>query len=796
MRVGIGHKTAIVLPMLISMVLCMSLAGSGQVAVTDLGGAAPELANVQWMDGPGLRLSNLKGKSVCVVDFFRTWYPPCRFQLLDEWAAQKELGGAQVAFIGLTDEPAWQVQALREELPREFVWHIGLDRNDANLRALIGLGADADLPLPAPMPCTMVVDRAGRVAYLGPPPEDLGGMLRQVLAGTWDIGRVLKLREDEKLLAALRAELKSLPPGRCGTVVALADRIARLELPGRRAGERAGSMRDAAEKLLEDPACRGAYDAQALRYARLGAEGRPWYGVYETLGKALFRTGSLKEAVLAQKKAVDIVGDDGIRARLKEELAEYAAALAGKTGETVDLGGPAKSPAQSSAGAKPDAPPSELSAAQAVEDLESLHTILLNGYAGYDDFEWKLRLSGSSWKDRLKSFQDRASGRRSWPTEGFFALAADSLQPIVDEHFYIEAPASEGRERGRRQKFTVRYTPYFTDLRVVAEGGRMVVRSADAAHKELVGLEVRDVPVVTVPLAALDRPFLFPTVPGSGDGKEYLLGVFLSEPPGEARPFVFHAKDASATKADLTIHRGRVKDPEAGRGEAWSLHASGDTPLPVLKVRTAVEDKFSVQFLKSAETLRPLPAAVLDLRANLGGSDTVAMDWCGLICPQAYLLGSGNSIVGGGPGSVSRRWNPMSLGRPYPLAGPEGRNPGRETFRGMLFVVIDANTASSGETFAGLARQIPGEVLVGENSRGCSLYGNADIVKKLPVSRIAVRFGWTRFNWAGVFPIREGVGFFPDYWIDEPDPYPALARLAAMIKPGGVRKPGASGPVR
>lgn len=761
-----------------------SLAPAGPDFATGLGDKAPELKNVQWLGGSGLRLSDLNGKSICVVDFYRTWYPPCRFQLLDEWSAQKELGRSDVTFIGVTDEPRWQVEALRSELPREFIWHAGLDKNDRTLRALLGLDESADLASRFPIPSTMVVDKAGRVAYLGPVPENLGGMLRQILAGIWDIDHLRKLKENQKLFEAWRTELKFVPAGQCQRLAGLADRIAELELPDRMERPRLDCLHVAADKLLEDPSCRGPYDARALDYARKGAEGRPWYGIYETLAKALFRTGSLREAVLAQKKAVETVGDDGIRKRLREKLVEYAAALTDRTGETIDLGVTAKSHTPSSAGARSEGTPTELSAREAIADLESLHTILLNGYAGYDDFDWKLRLSGSSWKQRLSAFQERASSRKSWSLEEIFSLVTDFLQPIVDEHFYIELPAPAGQERGRWQKFTVRYTPYFTALRVVARGGQMVIRSADSALNELVGLEVRDVPVAAVPQAALDRPYLFPTVPESGGVKEYLLGMFLSEPPQGGRPFVFYARDGSAKTVSLALHRCRVNDPNAGKGDAWVLRASGNTPLPVLRVRSADEDKFSEEFLKNAESFRNLPVAVLDLRANLGGSDRIAMDWCGLLCPQRYAF-TDNSIFAGGPGHVSRRWNLLGLCPNLPLKGPEGRNPEQARFRGTLFVVIDSNTASSGETFVGLARQIPGAVLVGENSRGCTLYGNADIIKRLPTSRIAVRFGWTRFNWGGIFPIREGVGFFPDYWIDEENPYPSLARLAALMKRAG-----------
>ena len=761
-------------------------APNGQAQLVDLGDRPPELKSTEWLTGQGVRLSDLRGRSLCVVDFFRSWYPPCRFQLLEEFKVQKELGKETVVFIGLTDEPAWQVRALAGELPREFLWHVGLDRNDSTLKLLLGPAA-ATPAMPNPLPRTAILDRAGRVVYFGPPPDDLKKLVGEAVSGTWDVGRGRKRRDDERLFDELAEELKSVPAGQCGRIVSLVDRLVGLDISDSKANMRADALHTAADKLLDDGSCSGTYDRQALRYARLGAEGHAWYAVYETLAKALFRTEQTRDAVLAMKKAVDIVGDRGIKARLQSRLAEYAAFHAKKTGETLDLGRPPEAGALKPAAPEKNTPPAELTSAQAVADLESLHAILLKGYAGYDDFDWKLRLSGSSWRGRLKDFQNKASGRATWPIEDFFRLAAEFLGPIVDEHFYLELPKADGEGPGKRERFTVRYSAFLADLRVADDRGRMVVRSAaDAALRHLIGLELRHIPISEPETAALDVPYLFPAVPESPGVREYLLGVFLSAEPREPRMFTFYSAGGGTTEARLSLHRCRVKMPKPGQGDAWSFQPSTGSSLPVLAVRTADKDKLTKDFLKTAETLRAEPAAILDLRANGGGSDSAVMDWCGLLCPRDYQLGSGNAIVAGGSGSAAKRWNPLSLGIPSRLEGPTERNPGKKSFRGTLFVVTDINTASSGETFAGLARQIPGAVLVGENSRGCTTYGIADIIQRLPVSRLAVRFGWVRFNWAGVYPIREGVGFFPDYWIDEVDPGSTLARLASWIKSGQI----------
>jgi len=753
------------------------------VSTVELGSVPPELKNVEWISGGGVRLGDLRDRSICVIDFFRSFYPPCLFRFAEEAAVQKKLGPDAVKFIGLSDEPAWQLRAFRGELPADFAWQAGIDLKDANFKAYLGL--DAGAPLPPPfnffaMPATLILDKTGRAVYFGSAPENIGAICEQVAAGTWDVERERKFREDDRRLDTLSAEVKAIPSGQSKRIAAVAEQLIALEIRGSKANIRLSAILAAGQKLLEDETAGGAYDKQILKCARL-AVALNYFAPYELLASALFRQGEWKEAAVTLKKAADIVGSADIKERLRKRLAEYAAVLEKKTGERFDIGAaPAaasKTPADESA-----APPSTLTGAEAAADMEFLHRVLQNGYAGFDEADWRLRRAGSSWQERLGAFSEKAAAKAAWTIDEFFTLAADFLKPVLDEHFYIALPKAEGTGFARRQKFTMRHDAYFTGLRLVEEGRRIVVKSADAALREYIGCEVRGLAPAKVETAALDSPALFPTVPESPKSREYLLGIFLTEPPKEPRKFVFFSKDGKQVEASLPLHRCRIKDPDAGKGDDWKLLAAGEAPLPVLRVRTAVADKFSADFLKTVDTLRDKPAAVLDLRANLGGSDTIAMNWIGLLRPGDYWIGGGNSIIAGGKGSVVRRWNPLSPGQPFSMKGPQDARPPDRPFRGRLIVVTDVNTASSGETFAGLARQIPGAVLAGENSRGCTLYGNADIIKRLPASRVVVRFGNTRFNWAGVFPIRESIGFFPDYWIDEADPYPVLARLASILE--------------
>jgi hypothetical protein len=97
----------------------------------------------------------------------------------------------------------------------------------------------------------------------------------------------------------------------------------------------------------------------------------------------------------------------------------------------------------------------------------------------------------------------------------------------------------------------------------------------------------------------------------------------------------------------------------------------------------------------------------------------------------------------------------VSAGTPYP---------------GRLFVFTDKGVMSSGESFALLSGQVPNALVLGENTAGCTNYGNVEPHGPLPNSRIRLGFGRTRFVQDCVKPNREGSGLFPDYWLDVRDP--------------------------
>lgn len=93
----------------------------------------------------------------------------------------------------------------------------------------------------------------------------------------------------------------------------------------------------------------------------------------------------------------------------------------------------------------------------------------------------------------------------------------------------------------------------------------------------------------------------------------------------------------------------------------------------------------------------------------------------------------------------------------------------------FIFVLIDGNTCSAGEIFANMLTMGKQVVLVGTNTRGCLNFGNINSVY-LPNSGIRLQFG-SQYSIDQSLEKTEGVGYFPDLWVEPEDSLDAVVRL-------------------
>ncbi len=106
------------------------------------------------LDGAPFRLSAHRG-SVILLNFWATWCPPCRTEIPDLVALQRELGDRGLLVIGVsTDEGGAEVVAPFAE-NFQINYPVVLDDGSVS-EAYGGIWA---------LPTTVIIDRAGRIRY-------------------------------------------------------------------------------------------------------------------------------------------------------------------------------------------------------------------------------------------------------------------------------------------------------------------------------------------------------------------------------------------------------------------------------------------------------------------------------------------------------------------------------------------------------------------------------------------------------------------------------------------------------
>jgi cytochrome c-type biogenesis protein len=122
-------------------------------------------AEFQTLDGGPYRLSDLKGH-VVILNFWATWCGPCRGEIPEFNAMQRQYGAQGLTIVGVTTDPNDTPQAIRsfqKDVPQDYTILVGA--SDTPERFNNGPG----------LPVTYILDREGRVRHKLFGPRDREG---------------------------------------------------------------------------------------------------------------------------------------------------------------------------------------------------------------------------------------------------------------------------------------------------------------------------------------------------------------------------------------------------------------------------------------------------------------------------------------------------------------------------------------------------------------------------------------------------------------------------------------------
>ncbi len=326
--------------------------GDGRLAA---GAAAPKLPVTSWVKGEAV--SAFERGSVYVIDFWApgTAYLFAHISRLSRLQRQYAERGLVVIGVSTADADTSlaKVKALVDERGERMAYRIAWDAEGAAWASYMTAAGKSGIPL------SFVIDKEGRIAFIGPPMAILPVVL-DCIEDRWDpaTGRA-KLRE---LYTEADRALKSSDPAAAikiiervgerspavlevmsGELLRLLLRVGRLE-EARKLGARLveeGIEYDDDSRLNEvawaivDPALASAN--RDLKLARRAAEhavaiSKEKDGAsLDTLARVEFSEGNLERAIEIQRKAIELAPDAEIAQERRGSLEEYAAALAAKT---------------------------------------------------------------------------------------------------------------------------------------------------------------------------------------------------------------------------------------------------------------------------------------------------------------------------------------------------------------------------------------------------------------------------------------------------------------------------------
>ena len=315
-----------------------------------LGDPAPALKASKWLNGPPVAVE--PGK-VYVIDFWATWCRPCIQAMPHLAGLQREHRAEGLVVVPVTTIEDLNTAKQIEEFvakrgPKLGVPFAVCETPEAHEAFMKAAGRNG-------IPCSFVIDKQGRVAFIGHPME-LADVLPKVIAGTWkgaaDAEAVRKMREEYEEIVETAEDkpaktLKDLTtfeakyPDKAKQSGYRVTKVACLCLAGKHddakaltesllptlAEKKSTELLNALRSYWTDaklnPEKKHVRLAVAAAEAVLGIEGDKEPMAFAGLAEAQFAAGDKAKAVESLEKAIGLADEPPVKKFLEQQLKKY-----------------------------------------------------------------------------------------------------------------------------------------------------------------------------------------------------------------------------------------------------------------------------------------------------------------------------------------------------------------------------------------------------------------------------------------------------------------------------------------
>ena len=150
-----------------------------------IGDPAPMLEVSKWVKGEPVDLAEAKGKKIVVLEFWATWCRPCTTANPHLTKLQQQYADQGVVVVGVTSkDPDNTLSKVEEYVKRQGAkmgYTVAFDEPGKTDQAFMKAAGQSGIPT------VFVIDRAGRIAWIGHPEDGLDKVLAQMVAGKYDI---------------------------------------------------------------------------------------------------------------------------------------------------------------------------------------------------------------------------------------------------------------------------------------------------------------------------------------------------------------------------------------------------------------------------------------------------------------------------------------------------------------------------------------------------------------------------------------------------------------------------------